>query len=67
MTDNDQHTIPSTQQVIHVLARKMYLAFCEKKGWDPHPFPYVDNSSIQYATIAVGYLGFEDDVDLSVE
>lgn len=51
--------------VIHALARRFYFSFCEKKGWTPHPFPYCDADSIRYARIAVDYLGFDDDIDLS--
>ena len=46
-------------------ARGEKVSSCEKKGWTPHPFPYCDADSIRYARIAVDYLGFDDDIDLS--
>ena len=66
MTDTQNRTAPSDGQVVHALARRFYLDYCHRKGWDPHPFPYCDAASIRYAEIAVGHLGYEDDVDVSI-
>jgi hypothetical protein len=52
----------SREAVVHHLARKIYLAHCEHRGWKAYPWPYVDNGSIRSAEIAVDFLGFEDDV-----
>lgn len=56
---------PSYDQVLHALARRIYLGFCEHKNWTPYPFPYVDNASIRGARIAIDMLGYDDQVDLN--
>jgi hypothetical protein len=53
---------PSQQQVVLALGRQLYESFCEVKGWTPHPKPYVDAGALRSATIAVKFLGYEDDV-----
>ena len=57
---------PTEDQVILALGRRFYLNYCDRKGWDPHPFPYCDAASLRYAQIAVGMLGYDDDVDVTV-
>lgn len=56
ITDND---------VVLALGRRLYESFCEVKGWTPHPAPYVDAGALRSASIAVKFLGYEDDIDLT--
>lgn len=48
-------------QVMGLLARAFYLSYCEKKNLTPHAKPYVPTWAIDYATTAVGLLGYDDD------
>jgi len=45
--------------VIHMLAREMYLRFCEHKAFTPRAAPYADAGCIDYASIAVKFLGWD--------
>lgn len=44
-----------------LLARAMYLQFCKHKGFDPRPYPYADDAGRDYASVAISYLGYDDD------
>lgn len=46
--------------VTGLLARAMYLRWCEHKGFDPRPGMYADAGSMDYATVAVDILGYDD-------
>lgn len=58
--------VPTFDMVVHAVARRFYLSDCKHKGWDPYSYPYVDAGSIRRAKEAVDFLGYADDVDLSV-
>lgn len=45
--------------VVNLLARKMYQQHCEHKGWEPRK--RVDNWCLEYADLAVDFLGFNPD------
>ena len=45
--------------VTGLLARAMYLRWCEDKGFDPRPGNYADAGSIDYAKVAVDILGYD--------
>jgi len=64
MPSTTTDTAPSTDQVVHFLARSMYLAHASSRGWTPNAYPYVDPGSIRNARIAVDLLGFEDSLQL---
>jgi hypothetical protein len=48
------------------MARGMYLAFCQNKGFDPYAEPYVPAWAIQYAQVALEIIDNETDTDLTV-
>lgn len=48
--------------VVRHLARLMYLAYCRRKGDTPYRDGYVPAWALDYAEVAVGFLGYEDDV-----
>lgn len=64
MTSTLSDVTPTTDQVVHHLARLMYVAHAEARGWQANPYPYVDPGSIRNARIAVDLLGFEDSLQL---
>ena len=45
--------------VTGLLARAMYLRWCEHKGFDPKPGMYADAGSMDYARVAVDILGYD--------
>lgn len=49
------------QAVTALMARVMYLRWCEHKGFEPRPYPYADAGSTDYAHTAIEYLGYDDD------
>ena len=55
------------QYVMTLLARRMYRQLCDFKGVEPWKYPYVDSGSIDYATLAVEYLGFSEDSIVKLE
>ena len=48
------------QYVVTLLARRMYLNLCEHKNVKPWDYPYIDRASIDYANLAVDFLGYTD-------
>lgn len=48
--------------VVRHLARLMYLAYCRRKGDTPYRDGYVPAWALDYAEVAVNFLGYEDDV-----
>lgn len=44
-----------------MLARLLYIHFSEHRGKAPRPAPFAPEWAYDYARIAVGYLGAEDD------
>lgn len=46
-------------KVNYMLARVLYERFCEYKGFKQRPQPYVDPAMLDYASIAVQYLGYD--------
>jgi len=50
------------QAVVRHLARLMYLAYCRKRGESPFREGYVPAWALDYAEVAVDFLGYEDDV-----
>jgi len=55
------------QYVMTLLARRMYRQLCDFKNVEPWKYPYVDSGSIDYATLAVEYLGFSEDSIVKLE
>lgn len=53
--------VDEEQAVIALLARALYLNYCQKKGFTPNARPYVPAWAIDYANVAVRYLGYDDD------
>jgi len=47
-------------QAIGLLARLMYLHYCQTKGFDPYPAPWSPRWCIDYASIAVRSFGYDD-------
>ena len=47
--------------VVALLARALYLNYCQVKGYTPNAKPYVPAWAIDYANVAVLYLGYDDD------
>lgn len=45
--------------VTGLLARAMYLRWCEHKGFNPKPGMYADAGSMDYARVAVDILGYD--------
>ncbi len=45
--------------VTGLLARAMYLRWCEHKGFDPRAGMYADAGSMDYARVAVDILGYD--------
>ena len=45
--------------VTGLLARAMYLRYCEHKGFQPSPGAYADPGSWDYAKVAVDALGYD--------
>lgn len=48
-------------EAVAMLARLMYTHFQEHRGKTPRPAPFAPEWAYDYARIAVGYLGVEDD------
>ena len=46
-------------QVQYMLARVLYERFCEFKKFTPRDEPYVDPAMLDYASIAVDMLGYD--------
>jgi hypothetical protein len=47
--------------VTQLVARAMYHAWCKHKHLTPRPFPYSDAGAQDYASVAVGLLGYDQD------
>jgi hypothetical protein len=45
--------------VTSLVARAMYLRWCEHKGFNPKPGMYADAGSMDYARVAVDILGYD--------
>lgn len=45
--------------VTGLVARAMYLRWCEHKGFNPKPGMYADAGSMDYARVAVDILGYD--------
>lgn len=50
-----------TQAVTALMARVMYLRWCEFRNFEPRPYPYADAGSMDYAATAIEYLGYDDE------
>ena len=49
-------------QAVHYLARQFYLELCRVRDFPRvDPPPYAPRWATEYATIAVSYLGYDDD------
>lgn len=46
--------------VVRHLARLMYLAYCRRKGDTPYRNGYVPAWALDYAEVAVEFLGYDD-------
>lgn len=47
--------------VIAQLARRMYIKYCQTRGFVPNEEPYVPAWALDYARIAVGYLSYDEE------
>lgn len=49
-------------KAVHYLARQLYLAFCQSRGYERiDPPPHVPRWCIDYADTAIKYLGYDDE------
>jgi hypothetical protein len=54
-------------KVEYMLARVLYERFCDYKQFTPRKQPYVDPAMLDYASLAVEYLGYDDDAIVRLE
>lgn len=47
--------------VQQMLARAMYLSWCKYKKVTPKPGLYADSGSLDYASVAIDMLGYDDE------
>lgn len=55
--------MPSPQKddaAVTALARALYLHYCEEKSFNPYPWPWAPRWAMDYARIAVGAYGYDE-------
>ncbi len=48
------------REVVAGLARLLYMVYCERKNFAPNPAPYVPAWALDYARVAVVWLGYDE-------
>lgn len=53
------------EEITRMVARGMYLVYCQQRGYRPHREGYVPDWALDYAETAIRMLGYPDDVTRS--